>query len=737
MLRTTKGVILLLSLSGLLFQYANIATKLEDAPKPIDEKQQSTLLTTYLSINKLTVKSNFSSSAQTEEAELRPTLTCPLDISGLQCGEALPIPLSTIEEFLENGGHYEEFCEGDFRLSASEFDSNLDYCSEVFSLVRRRYTLTDACGYSKSCIQRFIYDTDNAAPEVDCSVISDLFVGCEDFDMEEQIQVWIRETKTALLAASTDNCGVTTADHNYLGNAEADLGCESEAGIMITFHVSDACGQQTSCNASIVPAPPRPEIGQLHDEDGLACGTSLPEPITTIEDYIAIGGAITDYCGKGLTLTHQDIGDVASMDFCSERSIMIRRRYTVTDGCGNSRSTIQRFEFTRDTEAPQIDCGTMNDLTIDCDKSLLEGDIQEWISTMQNKIMNSATDNCSSISVEHNYTAGSAADMECSGGEELRVSFSVSDECGNISSCHAAITSSLPSVPRPEIICVDDVADIACGGELPAAASTTEEFAAAGGEIIDYCDGEITIRSEEIGSVDDVDVCSNTSNLMRRRYIINDNCGNERRCIQRLIFRQDVDAPTVDCDLTNDLIINCDAEVEEEDIADWLRSVTDDLDAASSDDCSDVSIQNDYLEDAAQNLNCDDNKELIVTFLISDECGNTTSCSASIMKEDTGQSGLVLGNRIASIKTIKLLQNSPNPFEESTAIRFDLKKAGKVRLTVYDMSGKLLFENTKEHNEGLNTINVSRDMLNNTTGVVFYSIEAGGFKEVKTMIVLE
>ena len=737
MLRTTKGVILLLSLTGLLFQYANITTKLEEAPKPIDEKQQSTLLTTYLSIDKLLIKSKVSSTAQAEEAELRPTLTCPPDQSGLQCGASLPVPFSTIEQFLENGGAYEEFCEGEFSISSSKFDSNLDYCSEAFSLVRRRYTLTDACGYSKSCIQRFIYDLDNVAPEVDCSVISDFFVGCEDFDMEEQIQEWIRHTKTTLMAASTDNCEVTTADHNYLGNAGTDLGCDPNGGLMVTFHIYDACGQRASCNASIKPEPPRPDIEQIHDMSGLECGSSLPEAISSIEEYIALGGVLTDHCGKGLTLTHQDIGEVATMDFCSERPIMIRRRYTVTDGCGNSRSTIQRFEFTRDTEAPQIDCGTMNNLTIDCDKSLLEGDIQEWISTMQNKIMNSATDNCSALTVDHNYTAELAAEMECSGGEEMRVSFTVSDECGNSSSCHAAITSSLPSVPRPEIICVDDVADIACGDALPAAASTPEEFAAAGGEIIDYCDGDITIRSEEIGSVNNVDICSNTSNLMRRRYIINDNCGNERRCIQRLIFKQDVEAPTVDCDLTNDLIINCDTAVEEEDIDDWLESVTDDLDAASDDDCSDVTIQNDYPGDAAEYLNCDDNKEMIVTFLISDDCGNTTSCAATIMKEDTGQSGLLLGNRIASIKTIKLLQNSPNPFEESTAIKFDLKEAGKVRLTVYDMSGKLLFEHTKEHNEGLNTINVSRDMLNNTTGVVFYSIEASGFKEVKTMIILE
>jgi len=416
---------------------------------------------------------------------------------------------------------------------------------------------------------------------------------------------------------------------------------------------------------------------------------------------------------------------------------MIRRRYTVTDGCGNSRSTIQRFVFTKDTEPPSIDCGSMNDFTVDCDKALLEGEIQEWINSMQNKIMKSASDNCGGMTVSHNYIDDSAADMDCAGGAKMTVSFSVSDACENVSNCTASIVSSLPTVERPEVICVDDVVDIPCGESLPAVATTLEEFQDLGGEIIQFCDGDLSIRTEDIGSESSIDICSSSKNIMRRRYIINDECGNEKRCLQRIRYQQDTEAPEVDCDLTNDLIVDCDLAPTADDINTWLVQVSSELAVASEDNCSQVTISHDYEEGAADKLDCDGDKEVVVTYLIADDCGNATSCSVSILKEDTGSVGLVLGNRLDLKGTSVLYQNSPNPFEERTSIKFELNTPSTVRFTIYDLSGKLLFERSKEHNEGINTINITRDMLNNISGVVFYALETNGFKEVKTMIILE
>ncbi len=748
MLRITKGVVVFLSLGGLVYQFDSLHSELSNSPKEqqlmsFDDNSYS--MNTYLGLSKYLKVTDFSKNLpSTENSDLRPKLVCPHDIAGLDCGDDLPEPFTTIEDFLEEGGYHEEFCEGEFSISSSELGNpeDLNHCSEVYSLFRRRYTITDACGYSKSCIQRIVYNVDNTPPTVDCSVLSDVSVDCDNQDLQDQLEDWLSLSSSALLAASSDNCSENSVTHDYDIDAD-DIKCQDSEGTIITFSISDACGHKTQCDASIHVALPKPEIGQPHDKAGLSCGTTLPPAATNLEEFLAIGGSVDEHCGKGLTISHKDIGDVASMDYCSDRPIIVRRRYTVVDGCGKSTSTIQRFEFVKDTEAPNIDCGDMNNFVVNCDKSLLEGDIQDWISSMEDKIMKSASDNCGAMTIDHNYTSNAAADMDCVDGAQMSVSFTVSDACGNSSSCTASIVSAEtgeqtePTVPRPEVECVHDIENIACGEEVPVPVSTLEQFRAAQGEIIQFCEGELSITSQDIGSADNIDICSSSKNVLRRRYIIRDECGNEKRCLQRITFQQDFQAPTVNCDLTNDLIVNCDNEVSEEDMNLWLDQVHADLQAASVDDCSNLDINDDYEEGKVNDLNCGNQNELLVTFVIADECGNATSCSASIIKEDTGSAGLILGNRNDTGNSSVLYQNSPNPFAESTAIKFNLKESGLVRFTIYDMSGKLLLERSKEHSEGANTINITRDMLNNISGIVFYAIEVKGYKEVKSMIILE
>ena len=84
-----------------------------------------------------------------------------------------------------------------------------------------------------------------------------------------------------------------------------------------------------------------------------------------------------------------------------------------------------------------------------------------------------------------------------------------------------------------------------------------------------------------------------------------------------------------------------------------------------------------------------------------------------------------------------LSQNYPNPFNPSTTIRFALPKTSNVTLKVYNMSGQevstLLSNATVQ--AGINEFKFDASKL--SSGVYFYSIQAGNFRDVKKMIVIK
>lgn len=81
----------------------------------------------------------------------------------------------------------------------------------------------------------------------------------------------------------------------------------------------------------------------------------------------------------------------------------------------------------------------------------------------------------------------------------------------------------------------------------------------------------------------------------------------------------------------------------------------------------------------------------------------------------------------------KLEQNFPNPFNPSTSIRFALPQAAHVKLTVYDLNGRLV---TTLVNDNLTAGNhfVEFHAANLPSGVYFYRIQAGAFQATEKML---
>ena len=93
-------------------------------------------------------------------------------------------------------------------------------------------------------------------------------------------------------------------------------------------------------------------------------------------------------------------------------------------------------------------------------------------------------------------------------------------------------------------------------------------------------------------------------------------------------------------------------------------------------------------------------------------------------------------NDITIPTTFSLQQNSPNPFNPTTNISFDIAKLSNVKIVVYDVIGrevKILV------NESLQPGNYEASFDGNTlnSGVYFYKLISDDFTETKRMLLIK
>jgi hypothetical protein len=87
------------------------------------------------------------------------------------------------------------------------------------------------------------------------------------------------------------------------------------------------------------------------------------------------------------------------------------------------------------------------------------------------------------------------------------------------------------------------------------------------------------------------------------------------------------------------------------------------------------------------------------------------------------------------VSDYKLLQNYPNPFNPSTTISFSIPEINFVTLKVYDLVGtEIATLVNQEMTQGNHEVNFNAEGL--TSGIYFYTLQAGNFKETKKLMLL-
>lgn len=87
--------------------------------------------------------------------------------------------------------------------------------------------------------------------------------------------------------------------------------------------------------------------------------------------------------------------------------------------------------------------------------------------------------------------------------------------------------------------------------------------------------------------------------------------------------------------------------------------------------------------------------------------------------------------------TYRLYQNYPNPFNPVTTIKYGLPKYGNTSLIVYDILGRVVSILVDNELKDAGTYEVVWDASGFSSGIYFYTLESGNYKETKKLVLIK
>lgn len=131
--------------------------------------------------------------------------------------------------------------------------------------------------------------------------------------------------------------------------------------------------------------------------------------------------------------------------------------------------------------------------------------------------------------------------------------------------------------------------------------------------------------------------------------------------------------------------------------------------------------------------------EVINGAMLSEVLEINSSITPALMYEDVVSDGSIVvldfKSSQGSTEMVELYQNRPNPFNASTAIGFDLPNAQDVKLTIFDVTGKVLKVFEGHFDRGYHEFMVTSEELN-VEGVLYYQLTAGTFSSTRKMLMV-
>ncbi|MEO6132136.1 MAG: T9SS type A sorting domain-containing protein [Saprospiraceae bacterium] len=381
---------------------------------------------------------------------------------------------------------------------------------------------------------------------------------------------------------TSDNCGGGTTV-TFVGDVTSNQTCANRFTVTRTYRSTDGCGNSATCNQTISVFDNTPPSISCPANITVECAGLVP--LSNIASVAA-----TDNCGGGATVTF--VADVIASQTCTNRFNVIRT-YRATDACGNSATCSQTIAVF-DSTPPSISCPS--NVTVQCANLIPAPNIAVVISS----------DNCigaSTVSFVNDVTVN----QTCTNRFNVIRTYRATDACGNSATCSQTIFV-FDNTP-PALTCPANTS-VQCASLIPApnpAAVTSS----------DNCNGVASVTF--VSDVTTNQTCINRFNVIRT-YRATDECGNSATCSQTItVFDNTV--PTITC--PTNITVQCASQVPAPNTASIVT--TDNCGGAAS-----VTFQNDVIA----NQICTNRFNVIRTYVATDACGNSATCSQTIVVFD-------------------------------------------------------------------------------------------------------
>ena len=463
----------------------------------------------------------------------------------------------------------------DLLINHSDNLLGLTGCQGTGSVVRT-WQVNDACGKTDVCTQ-IITIVDETSPSITCPENTN--ISCEN-----------DQSPTAQGSATgEDNCGIAII--SYTNDLSLLNGCNNSGILSRIWTATDGCGNNNSCA----------QIINISDNTNptITCPQNITIDCSQSTEPNVTGQLVSsDNCSSGNLLEVSFIDLPGVLSGCNGTGV-IQRTWTATDDCDNVSSCLQVITITDDIN-PDVTCPP--DLVISCDSSIDPDNTGTVI----------ANDNCTlSEELITSFLDNVENSNGCNGTGMIVRTWSVKDECGNISTCEQALM--IIDDKQPTLSCAPEVT-ISC--EESSSPDATG-FATA----VDNCTSsdEIVIIYSDI---ENYNGCNETGTLLRT-WNAKDACLNSISCTQ-IIHIIDETSPEITCPPNVDL------------------SCTDPLSPdftgypEGTDNCtaSQDLIMN-YANDQSGLINCMATGVLIRNWTVIDACNNVSTCAQTITISDS------------------------------------------------------------------------------------------------------